>query len=358
MDVLKPNIIQVGNRYYRQNPLKYGASYNPEEESFQEDVPKCDLTYADEVCDSALDIIETKRGLSLSLLVPDVYFKYIIGKKGETRRRMEAETHTQICVPKQGDKQEHIVIYGHERKGIISAKTRIDLLIDSARQHQPFTHFLSIPVISADVVEGFQNFKAEVLDKFNGEKGMDQSLFQNPKRLHLTLGTLVLLNDSEIRKATSLLKACEEEIIRPLLQNEKLEIEIIGLEYMNDDPAEVDVLYAKVQPGKSSQRLQDIVDRIVDRFTNDGLMKREHEHVKLHVTVMNTLMRKDPSAISENKYPKFGTKLRESFDARAILKAFRDFNFGSHHVASIHLSERHSTNVDDYYNCVSYISLP
>ncbi|CAL1545826.1 unnamed protein product [Lymnaea stagnalis] len=357
MDVLKPHIIHVGNRCYRQNPLKYGASFNPEEESFQEDL-KLELNFADEFCDSTLDITETKRGLSLSLLVPDTYFKYIIGKKGETKKRMEAETQTQICVPKPGDRQQHLVIYGHERKGIVSAKTRIDVLIDSARQHQPFTHFLSIPVTSPDVIERFQFFKAEVLDRFSGEKGVDESLFQNPKRLHLTLGTLVLLNDNEIEKATSLLKACEEELIKPFLQNETLQVPICGLEYMNDDPAEVDVLYAKVQPGKSSQRLQELVDIIVNKFTSEGVVKREHDHVKMHVTVMNTLMRKDPSAISENQSAKHGIKLRESFDAREILKTFQDFNFGSQHIASIQLSQRHSTNVNGYYNCASYISLP
>ena len=41
---------------------------------------------------------------------------------------------------------------------------------------------------------------------------------------------------------------------RPLLGQGDLEVTIEGLEYMNDDPGEVDVLYAKVQ--EHSGRLQ------------------------------------------------------------------------------------------------------
>lgn len=42
--------------------------------------------------------------------------------------------------------------------------------------------------------------------------------------------------------------------IRPLFDGEELEVSIQGLEIMNDDPGEVDVLYAKVE--EQSGRLQ------------------------------------------------------------------------------------------------------
>lgn len=35
-------------------------------------------------------------------------------------------------------------------------------------------------------------------------------------------------------------------ISRPILKGKSLDIQLDGLEYMNDDPSEVDVLYAKV----------------------------------------------------------------------------------------------------------------
>ena len=56
------------------------------------------------------------------------------------------------------------VIQGHEKKGVISAKTRIDVLVDSARQRQAFTHFLSIPVQSEEILEKFEDFKFLVIE--------------------------------------------------------------------------------------------------------------------------------------------------------------------------------------------------
>jgi activating signal cointegrator complex subunit 1 len=44
-----------------------------------------------------------------------------------------------------------------------------------------------------------------------------------------------------------------------------------GVEYMNDDPAEVDVLYGKVHVKDRSQVLQQIADGVVDCFSSKGL---------------------------------------------------------------------------------------
>ncbi|KAI8772425.1 activating signal cointegrator 1 complex subunit 1-like [Biomphalaria glabrata] len=356
MDVLKPTILQIGNRLYRKNYLKESESYNPEDEQLYSEGPITDCLDRDELCDSSLEIVETKRGLSLSLEVPNFFYKFIIGKKGETKRRLETETHTQILIPKMGDTHETVVINGTDRKGVISAKTRIDVLVDSVRQRQPFTHFLSIPVCTEHICKRFEDFKAEVLEKFSGDRGFDASLFQNPKRLHLTLGTLVLLSDADIRRATNLLLDCDQEIIKPTLQDKSLTVQICGLEYMNDDPTEVDVLYAKVQKGEACKRLQTIVDYIAEKLCNSGLMKKEYDRVKLHVTVLNTLMRKDPTGIFDAARP--GTKFRESFDASGMLRTFKDFDFGPLCVDSIHLSQRHTTSKSGYYESASIIELP
>lgn len=78
------------------------------------------LTYCDEVCDEGVNIEETSRGFSLKLEIPSVYYKYIIGKKGETRARIQVETHTRIIVPKPEDKQQIVgkkisVVSSHEK---------------------------------------------------------------------------------------------------------------------------------------------------------------------------------------------------------------------------------------------------
>jgi len=70
--------------------------------------------------------------------------------------------------------------------------------------------------------------------------------------------------------------------------------------------------------------LQTFADRLVDRFVASGIMVREYDHVKLHITVMNSLMRKDPShaavSQSDRASAKDGVKDRESFDASLLMQ--------------------------------------
>jgi len=71
-------------------------------------------------------------------------------------------------------------------------------------------------------------------------------------------------------------------------------------------------------------RLQMFADRLVDRFVASGMMLHEYDHVKLHITVMNSLMRKDLSnaIVSEDSRTatRTGTKDRESFDATRVIE--------------------------------------
>ena len=61
-----------------------------------------------------------------------------------------------------------VVILGSDRAGVISARTRIEVLTTSARRHLPFTHFLSLPIVSDAVREKFDIFKEEVLQECAG----------------------------------------------------------------------------------------------------------------------------------------------------------------------------------------------
>ena len=55
------------------------------------------------------------------------------------------------------------VITGSIKRNVISAKTRIDLLVDTARQRHQFTHFLSIPLNGEIIQKKFQEFRSAVL---------------------------------------------------------------------------------------------------------------------------------------------------------------------------------------------------
>ena len=71
----------------------------------------------------------------------------------------------------------------------------------------------------------------------------------------LTLGILFFASDAQEReKASALLQESKESVIRPILDefhcDGGIEIGIEGLEFMNDDPSEVHVIYAKISKGK------------------------------------------------------------------------------------------------------------
>ncbi|XP_041511631.1 activating signal cointegrator 1 complex subunit 1 isoform X3 [Microtus oregoni] len=317
MDVLRPQIITLDGRNYRKNPIQEKNYHHEEDEGFYQD----SMEYSDEPCD-AYEVEQTPQGFRATVSAPSLLYKsfsalflrHIVGKRGDTKKKIEMETKTSINIPKPGQ-QGKIVITGQHRNGVISARTRIDVLLDTFRRKQPFTHFLSFFLNEVEVQERFLKFQEEVLEKCSMDRGVDSSIFQNPKKLHLTIGMLVLLSEQEIQQTCEILQRCKEEFIK----------------------------------------LQELVDRMLERFQALGLIVKDWSSVKLHATVMNTLLRKDPSA--EGRYNlytpdgKYIFKERESFDGRNILKTFENFYFGSLKLNSIHISQRFT--VDSFGNYAS-----
>ena len=86
-----------------------------------------------------------------------------------------------------------------------------------------------------------------------------------------------------------------------------------GIDYMNDDPGQVNVLYG--QCIDVSGRLQRLADSVVDHFEARGLLDREYERVKLHVTLMNTKF-----AASNSEGGAAGRPNRRHFNAKSILE--------------------------------------
>ncbi|KAL0964748.1 hypothetical protein UPYG_G00328360 [Umbra pygmaea] len=303
----------------------------------------------EESCDSHT-IEQSEKGFCCAIDVPSVLYKYLIGKKGETRRKLESDTKTSIDIPKPGVEGQ-IVITGAQRAAVSSAVTRIELLVDSFRRKQPFTHFLSFALNHPDVQEGFLKFKDQVLERCGQDRGVDESIFQNPAKLHLTVGTFVLLNDLEVKKACEQLQQCQH-FVTTITEGKPVLLEVSGIEYMNDDPATVDVLYAKVQVKNGLDTLQVIADRLLDHFVSAGLMVREWDRVKLHGTVMNTLFRKDASVSGARPI----MKDREAFDARNILKSFGSYHFGEFQLNAVQISQRYSTDCTGFYSSVGQLN--
>ena len=150
----------------------------------------------------------------------------------------------------------------------------------------------------------------------------------------MTIGTLALMDEIERQKAIDILHNILEDM-------QQLEICVDGLEIMNDDPAEVDVIYAKIV--EENSKLQKLADFIVAEFAKTGLMPKQFDRVKLHITVVNTLFRKDEEFSEE--------KVRETLDSRQILELFGDKSFASVTLKEVHLSQRRAgkRTKENYY---------
>ncbi|XP_030256513.1 activating signal cointegrator 1 complex subunit 1 [Sparus aurata] len=352
MEVLRPALININGRIYRRNIIKE-ENYEEEDDFSYMGPPESEDLADDETCDTNF-IEQTDKGYRCAIDIPSVLYKYIIGKKGETRRRLEFDTKTNISIPKPGVEGQ-IVITGSHKAAVSSAVTRVEVLVESFRKKQPFTHFLSFSLSDPKIQEGFLRFKDEVLEQCSQDRGVDESIFQNPAKLHLTIGTLALLNEMEVRKACEHLQECQN-VIRDLTEGKPLPLEVKGIEYMNDDPAMVDVLYAKVNMKDGSDKLQVIADRLVEHFVSAGLMVREWDRVKLHGTVMNTLFRKDSTVEDTGSQGRQPMSEREAFDARNILKIFRAHRFGEFELNTVLLSQRYSSDCTGYYSSAGSIN--
>ena len=247
VDICKPPLVWLEGKCYRVNTeVEYTvtAGYTGEEETNM--VIEDNLT--GEIEDSFNHQIEElgNSRYRVMMQVAAAFFPQIIGKGGQTKNRLESDTRTKIVIPRKGLEGD-IMITGGDRRGVAVAANRIDVMVAAARNKQPFTHFISIPVNMDHVQKAFLRFKEEVLKSCSSDlRGLDETIFQTETLLHLTVGTMALLDQRERDLARELLMDCKEQILMPVLGDDGLEFELTGLEFMNDDPGEVDVLYAGV----------------------------------------------------------------------------------------------------------------
>lgn len=134
----------------------------------------------------------------------------------------------------------------------------------------PASHFVSIPIYSDNIKKNFLKFKDEILQG-PSTRGIDPTIFQKVEKFHLTIVTLALLDDKEIEEAKQLLNSCQSNI-QKIFSGNKPKIVLKGVEIMNDDPHEVDVLYGKVclDSREDIDCLQEAADEILETFYRNG----------------------------------------------------------------------------------------
>lgn len=100
---MKPTLINIGGRCYRKMPFEQKIEHRepPEQRSSHHDEEA--LAWDDEACDAFGLVEKTAAGYRLCMEVPSLLYRFIIGKKGDTKRKIEKQTGTQIMIPRQGE---------------------------------------------------------------------------------------------------------------------------------------------------------------------------------------------------------------------------------------------------------------
>ncbi|XP_043274511.1 activating signal cointegrator 1 complex subunit 1 [Venturia canescens] len=351
MDVMEPKLVWVEGRCYRFFESDAWSAKDLASAPYVEDSnPQefCDLN--EDTCPVDIEITPIEGGrYKHSFYVPNVFFRFLIGPNGANRKKLESETKTTIKIPRLG-KDGDVVITSSSRTAVLSARHRIDLLVESSRKKLRPTHFLGIPMIDKTIASNYENFKNIVLnDTGKTARGVQEGVFQKPEKMHLTLGMLVLVDDQEVQKAVQALEDCKEQIIKPILEKIKnpIKIKAQGLECMNDDPSDVTVVYGKIC--SDNDLLQELADKVVNFFVEKDLMKQEKDKVKLHLTVMNSAFLLDHEATHYQR--------KEKFDATNILKVHTNYYFGELPLNTIQLCKRGEKAKDGYYIVTSKIDL-
>ncbi|XP_022914170.2 activating signal cointegrator 1 complex subunit 1-like [Onthophagus taurus] len=349
----QPELVRIGNNLFRRYPVemahKSDNQLGPYTDNDDEMINCAEL-------DDDVEIKVTKSGQFLTKIhVAPFFFGFIIGTRGSKRKEIEMDTNTRIKIPKQGETGD-IVITGSSERDICSARLRINLIVLQMREKHQVTHFLSIPLVSDQINKNFEIFKSKLM---SGPplRGVEESIFISPQKLHLTLATFVLLDDYEIDNAVGVMHECQSEILHSLFKNAPpLKIVMEGIEIMNDDPTSVDVLYGKVKLDvqKYNSSLQKMSDLLVDQFAKKGIIRKQYDSVKLHATLMNSRYRNAKISDERNNGRR---EQRESFDASFILDKYKNFYFGEADFKEIHLSVRFTTGDDKYYECCKLINL-
>lgn len=376
MDILNCEVLWIDGSCYRKltqvNRFSIGDGEGcSNSENLYGDEPACLSPKTSTTSQSHSDdssALGPKGFFRMSLYVPQKFLPRLCGKRHTVRLQMERDTNTSIKVPPQ-DKLEDVIITGSSESDVESAQLRISTIMNTFRQYENYTHFVCFPLNHPKLGSALDEFKEIVMKSCSG-RGLDGSLFAAKQKLHLTIGMLVLLDAKEIAATQRLLDNCQD-LVTTILEDAPLIVRVNGLEIMNDDEYEVDVLYAQVMsytkdgaPDKC--KLQMLADEVAKRFLDSGFMLRQHErgassrgagHVKLHMTVMNTRLRERRFA-TENTSLAPARKPQNSFDASSILKRNRDINFGKVHVPSINVVDPHDCDGDGFYKRVASLALP
>ncbi|KAI6194284.1 hypothetical protein M3Y96_01108700 [Aphelenchoides besseyi] len=256
--------------------------------------------------------------------VPPAFMGIFIGTGFANLRKMESSTDCKIELPKKGTTSTSIIVKSRVgRENVERCLDQIEMFVLRQRERAKPTHFISLPLLSEEVIHEYENFKLLIKNSDSIPPESKRAEFFTPvPKLHVTLCTLILLSEDEVNRAREEFKELVKNDVLPLLKDQSLVVNVAGLGHFGDqDPRATRVLYAKL----SGLRLPEIADRVYQHMLSRGFAKKEKQEIQLHMTLMNT------RSVAEAGH-------EVTFDAAAILDVLSNHQFGSVQVDQINLS--------------------
>lgn len=315
----KFEVVAIGPCQYRKLVLtdncpvakKQGAI--EEEQQEEEEEERCDITLE----------YEGSEYVTRKEVLP-VYLKFLIGKGGRTKQRLELDSGASIFIPDRGSKDQRVTIKSSSKYAVYSALAQIELLLEKEEEKVDYTHYLAIPL----PLKTFTAFKADVLEQ--GYPTFGPRLFQGAEKIHFTICMLRLHTEAQKESLETIMKDMQVQ-----LQQEALAAHCVGLHYMNDDPKAVNVLFTTDTNADLLRKLNTLLDRFYAMLKNKDLLSSNSLHkqrllstqgsadIKLHATLLNSKW-----------WPDGGT-----MDVRDCIQKFQDYDFGEIPLESIILVE-------------------
>ncbi|TYH53445.1 hypothetical protein ES332_D09G101100v1 [Gossypium tomentosum] len=347
---------------------------------------------------------------SLSIQVGASVIRFVKGKAGSTKEKIEKETGVQIILPssKQNDS---IIIEGTSADSVAKASEEIQRVIDEAVKTASFdySHFVSLPLaIHPELVSKLVGFQNSILgssdacidenpdgnsDGDNSEDSAQEQQLGNisvelevaddeesvkvdvsvrpldsnapkekeePKssnKSDLKIGKSVFIKPQTFHLTVLMLKLWNQKRVdlaaQVLKSTSSRVLDALDnrpvFDLMRGSLAKAQVVYAPAEEIDSENRLLHACKIMIDAFVEAGLVidKDAKSELKLHATLMNARHRK------RGKKGRFS-----SFNARAIFEHFGSEEWGEYLIRQAHLSQRFKYDENGYYHCCASIPFP
>ncbi|GAB5585435.1 hypothetical protein Unana1_00335 [Umbelopsis nana] len=267
---------------------------------------------------------------------------YIIGKGGSTLKRLKHETGTRIDVPKGED----IVKIKGTDENIERAKLAIDALVQESIEKARPTHFLSLPISSPLVTRRLEEFyKVLESPSFVADGITAESIAPIPS-LHITLGVMKLMGQSEVEAAVRFLKESSAELISQVVGERGISVRLKTLDIMQSDASKARVLYIHVEDESENKVLDTLCAGLQEQMQEAGLMVKEKRPFKMHMTLVKksgAKPKRSTADVEQNVEDETNNDAHHLdsdnvfFDARSILKEFRILDLGIVTLDSVHI---------------------